>query len=316
LAQQLNTYHRIFSGADRSNLVDDAFALANVGRLNFVEALEMTKYLPKEKDYVPYSTVLRALESTGSLLSGKGYKAYESYTMEKIMPAVHRLGWNDTGSHLDKYLRSAALKWAAEHGCHCTVPKAKALFKEWITKGTVIPANLRAIVYETGIREGGAAEWNFMLNKYKNCLYPSEQRLLMMSLSHTTDPALLNNYLEMALDESVIRAQDAHMLIAQIAKNPAANKIAYKFIIKNWSVIIKRYRNSGKSLGRILEGVFASGKTPKDYGRAKMFMDSHDLGAAEISKAQILGTITNHVKWLRKYEKTVVDWFSKKLENQ
>merc|ERR1712142_1073354 len=63
LAQQLNTFHRIFSGADRSNLIDDAFALANVGRLNFVQALDMTEYLKKEQDYVPFETATRSLES-------------------------------------------------------------------------------------------------------------------------------------------------------------------------------------------------------------------------------------------------------------
>ena len=39
---------------DRSSLINDAFSLAESGHIDYSIPLSMTKYLKKEKDYVPW----------------------------------------------------------------------------------------------------------------------------------------------------------------------------------------------------------------------------------------------------------------------
>merc|ERR1719352_2196812 len=97
----------------------------------------------------------------------------------------------------------------------------------------------------------------------------------MYSLSHTKVPVILNRYLDLSLQEKFVRSQDAHMLIAQIAHNPSARELTYKFVVKKWDVLLERYHNEGKALGRILQAVFAPGKTAKDFARAEQFFATH-----------------------------------------
>lgn len=48
-------YLKALSTADRSNLIHDAFSLAKASYLPYATALNMTKYLVFEHDYVPWS---------------------------------------------------------------------------------------------------------------------------------------------------------------------------------------------------------------------------------------------------------------------
>ena len=57
-------------GGDRASLIDDAFQLANVGKVSQTLALEMTEYLHKEKSYVPYAAATKSLGAIGGMLKG------------------------------------------------------------------------------------------------------------------------------------------------------------------------------------------------------------------------------------------------------
>lgn len=103
LAKQLENDHQKLSVADRSNLLDDAFAMAYTGRLSQSQALDMTRYFTKELDYVPFVSGLSKLNSIGWLLRNRpGHKSYEKYVIQQITPIVTKLGWEDNGPTLDR----------------------------------------------------------------------------------------------------------------------------------------------------------------------------------------------------------------------
>jgi len=310
LATQLNQDHEIFSGGDRASLIDDAFNLANAGRVSQTQALELTEYLIKEKGYVPFQAATKSLGFIGGLLdAGPGSEAYGKYIMERIMPSVHRLGWKDTGSHLDKYLRSLVLNLAVKDNCKCTVPKAKNAFKAWMEKGTVIPANLRSIAYYAGIRYGGEKEWNFMFEKYKSCLYPSEKKTLMTALTYTADKTILKKYVDMMLDKDIIRPADLMFAINSVAKNPIGAELAYEFLDTKWdNELMARYKADFSTLGRMLAGVLSGGKTQAELDRATSFIARHEMGGAALVSKQVLATIRTQMKWKKNYEASVVAW--------
>ena len=99
------------------------------------------------------------------------------------------------------------------------------------------------------------------------------------------------------------------MLIAEIAHNPHAGDLPYRFVVEKWDELLQRYGTQPKSLARILEAVFAGGKTADHLHRAAEVFDTHHLGSAKRASKQILGTIESNISWLHRYEKTVVDWF-------
>jgi len=53
---------KALSAADRSNLIHDAFSLANANYLSYDIALNMTKYLSLEQHYVPWDVAATNLK--------------------------------------------------------------------------------------------------------------------------------------------------------------------------------------------------------------------------------------------------------------
>lgn len=58
---------------NRAQLLDDALNLARTGRLNYEMAMNLTKYLTYEKEYVPWQTAFNALSYIDSMFIRTGY---------------------------------------------------------------------------------------------------------------------------------------------------------------------------------------------------------------------------------------------------
>ena len=65
---------------DRSNLLDDAFNLARAGHLGYDVALDMTSYLEKETEYLPWKSSARALSYISNMLEFTG-----DYSLLQVM---------------------------------------------------------------------------------------------------------------------------------------------------------------------------------------------------------------------------------------
>lgn len=73
------------------------------GLLNASIPLEMSLYLAKEKDYVPWATALEHFQSwSRRLCESLAYKLFLKYIRKLLGPVVKYVGWNNRGSHLDK----------------------------------------------------------------------------------------------------------------------------------------------------------------------------------------------------------------------
>ena len=79
-----------FSIGDRTGLLNDAFALADASMLKYDLALEMTRYLAKEQEYVPWATVASKMKNIRNLIYD--YQSYEDITVrfyELVMSSVN-----------------------------------------------------------------------------------------------------------------------------------------------------------------------------------------------------------------------------------
>lgn len=95
---------QIFSVGDRSGLLNDAFSLADATQLPYDLALDMTKYLAKENQYVPWSVAASKLTSLKrSLMFTPAFVDYNAYARALIKPIYETVGWQpDEDNHLQK----------------------------------------------------------------------------------------------------------------------------------------------------------------------------------------------------------------------
>lgn len=104
LIQQLVTDPSRFDIADRANLLNDAFALADASRLSYIVPLEMTAYLAQEQDFVPWYVAANKLVAIHrSLMFSEGYPSYLAYARSLLGSIYQEVGWTvDANNHLRK----------------------------------------------------------------------------------------------------------------------------------------------------------------------------------------------------------------------
>lgn len=125
--------------------------ISRAGLVNATVPLELSTYLLKEKDYVPWATALEHFQHWSTSLSeASPYRLFEQYVKKLLTPISHHIGWEDTGSHLEKLMRSDILAAAVLVGVDTVVKESKSKFNGWMEKGFRIPPNLREVVYYAG----------------------------------------------------------------------------------------------------------------------------------------------------------------------
>ncbi|CAB4062909.1 ENPEP [Lepeophtheirus salmonis] len=169
------------------------------------------------------SDVLGVTDSVGNLLrETRAYPGYRKFVLSLTREHYVRLGWLDEGSHIEKLHRIKILSLACRFGDKDCLKEAQKQFERWVLeKNIYIPPNLRSLVYKYGMYSDGSFEsWNILFERYKNEINAQEKSKLLYGLAWPRDPWILNNFLQLAKNESVIREQDYFTTLTYINSNP------------------------------------------------------------------------------------------------
>lgn len=75
---------QVFPNENRAQLINDAFSLARVGRVDYPIALNLTLYMDKENDYIPWEAALGVISYITDMFSRySGYGPLEVIKMKK-----------------------------------------------------------------------------------------------------------------------------------------------------------------------------------------------------------------------------------------
>ena len=314
LAEQLKYNHLVFSLGDRAGLILDAFALADAGLLNFKYALDLTRYLKNETNYIPWDAGYSSLSSLTSILpkSEKIYQRLREYRFDLIKPNFDRLGFHDNGTHLDKYLRVDGVYAACGVRNKECLSKTKELFDKWIKNDSfqVIP-DLRSVVYFYGISQNGEKEWDIAFNRLQKTNVASERRKLMYGLAGTSEPWIINRYLQYAFDETKIKSQDTSAVISYIANsNPIGRHFAWNFLKEMWPTILDKYgKGFGFSINRFVNGVASRFSTQWELEELQnLFKKYPESGSGTRAREQLLETVRANIQWRAQYEQPIEEW--------
>ncbi|KAG1685470.1 Glutamyl aminopeptidase [Nymphon striatum] len=345
----LEENHEVLSPEDRSSLLYDVFRLASAGHVGYDLALNFTKYLVKETHYVPWRTAYSFFADFLSYLSGSdSYPSlkvsyfseifsvwsnfldlllYYKYILHLTSPLMTKLGWEDTGSHLDK-----------------------------------IHPNLRNRVYEYGTEQSGHSAWEYMWTRYKNENSPQEKTKLLYGLSNTRIPWLLTRqvccsihsnsqlpvgnfqssnstgnigripsalstlteivnklyyrFLKLAEDENNVKRQDYFTVLRYVAWNPTGHPIAWMYLRDNWPKLVQRFTLNERYLGSAVKFIVKDFKSEFRLNEAKEFFKKYpEAGSGRRSRKQALEEVESRVKWLKTNEKTVNKWLKAIAKN-
>ena len=282
------------------------------GTLEVDSALRLTQYLRNnERDYVPWETALYHFGNLDAVMLQ--HPLLHKYIQGLIEPLVTIWGWQDSTSDqmLVRKLRALLLRAAVSYGDKPSVQQAIRYFNQWMNNGTRVAANLREVVYNTGIQYGSYREWTYVWNKYLNSTIPSEKKLLLAALGHTRNAYLLSQYLNNSLDKELVKTQDTANVITVAAHNPIGRDAVWRFVKEHWTEITNTFGEGTFSLDNIIGESVGHFTTTYELREVDAFFKSVPIGSGAQSVAQSLEKIRANVFWKDNIEKDVIQWLER-----
>ncbi|KPP72867.1 hypothetical protein Z043_108090 [Scleropages formosus] len=223
-------YQREIPVISRGQLIDDAFNLAVARQINFTLALDTTKFLRKETEFIPWNSAIKSFQYLKHLLD------FTEVSSPMKINAVTLACSNDVTK------------------CHKMATDAfnkleKNPDSEWIHP------NLKRRIYCTAIAAGGEKEWDFAWEMFQNTKSMTEKKDLLSALACTKQTSLLKRYLEYSLDPDKIKKSDFFSIIQFIATNADGQQLAWDFIQSKWEYIIQTYEEEEVPVIDLIHGV-------------------------------------------------------------
>ncbi|KAJ8928334.1 hypothetical protein NQ314_019110 [Rhamnusium bicolor] len=202
LVQQLRRNPSKIPVANRGQLIDDAFQLANAGIINYTIAFDLVKYLYiTEPNYIPWYSALKNMEELRVIISNYEYSGlYDNFLLKLVKPMFNELGTvtraYDTQN--EKLLRLHIVTSACKLRYGQCISWARNQYYEWMEQPNPdernpIPIDYRFITQCSAIKSGGPIEWDFLWNRTLSpSIAPVDLQTAYLSLGCTYDPWLIN----------------------------------------------------------------------------------------------------------------------------
>ncbi|KAF7651507.1 hypothetical protein LDENG_00110120 [Lucifuga dentata] len=322
LLSLLNTNHKALPVINRAQIIDDAFNLARAKIVDTTLALRTTKYLLKERDYIPWESALRSLNYYILMFDRTVvYGALQAYLRKQIQPLFEHFriltaNWTRVPTrHNDQYNQINAIGMACSMGLEDCRKLTKSWFQQWMENPSNNPIhpNLKSTVYCSAIAFGGMEEWDFAWRMFKNATLAAEAMRLRSAMSCTKVPWLLNRYLEYALDPTMIRKQDATSTIQNIAGNVVGMPLAWNFVRAKWNYIFEQYGRGSFSFSSLISGItrrFSTEFELQELNKFKQDNIHHSFGSATIALEQAIEKTTANIKWVKENQARVLKWLT------
>lgn len=325
LVNQLETDHHAIPLISRGQLIDDAFSLARAKYVDVTLALDTTKYLVNETQYIPWIMAIQNLEHALLIFDrSEVYGPMQAYLRKQISPLYYRfenytLNSTVPESLMDQYAQEEAIAMACKVGLKDCINMAVTSFEKFReSKGNTsnetyrLQPNLKSSIYCHAIAAGGEEEWEYAWEMYRNSTIAAEQDKLLYGLSCTKHIWLLNRYLQYSLDPSKVRKMNAVRVINFIANNVAGQALAWDFVRAHWRHFNDEYGEEMISLPTLIYGVTRRFSTEYELQQLKQFQREHEdggLGSAEWSVMQAIEQTEVNMRWVQDNKEILLDWF-------
>ncbi|UJR17212.1 hypothetical protein I4U23_004107 [Adineta vaga] len=317
IINQLQTDHTRIPNINRGALIDDTFAISRAGFMNATDGYELIQYLKRETDFVPWTAALLAMHQQEELLANKNiFIDIQNYFLDLLLPLYNKIGWMPVDQSID-WLQALLQPDIVSAVCryrhlHC-IENARSAYRRWYLNPTLnqIPANLRSIVYCTVVREGSQSVFDFLWSRLGQESVAGETINLLEGLACTENPSLIVWFLDQHLsNHSIIRDQDSSRSIANVARSPRANQIAWNWVRENWPKLFQKWGKADNKLGEIIEALSTRFVTNGQRDEFLSFANSIiDKGTAYRQFQLSIDRIHANVEWNTKNLDSIITYF-------
>jgi aminopeptidase N len=227
--------------AERIMLLSDIWASVRVNREPIGDYLAVAQGLQADRTSAVLGEMIGELDFIGEhLVNDADHEAYDLWVRELLTPAAKDVGWEPKpGESADQNSLRAQLMHALGYTARDPEVEAVAhkLTEQALKDAASVDRELLFAALPVAVRNGAADLYEAILARLKAAKTPEEQFLYQRILTRFSDPKLLERTLDYAISPEV-RSQDSLLVIADVMRNPAGEKLAWDFVRAHWNDIV------------------------------------------------------------------------------
>lgn len=313
LIQLLLTNHTKIPPANRAQIIDDAWSLAEAEMLDDYTALDVLNYLQYERDDVPMTAAYKQVMFIRTMFYEKAdYGCFEEYMQHILRPSFSYVRYRN-----NTLFQSTIFAMACKFNLPECISLVNNYFQDWkvaIRNNQSNPLkndDIMFTVFCTGVYFGNKDDWFLIHTTYLNTNDAAERRRLIYALGCTQKLWLLQTFLKAAIEMKDFRRQDFRDVAYAISRNPAGKNLLWKYVQKNWDELVD---NHGQSilLPSMIKAATMSFNNQYQLEELEYFMDNRPmLGVGKEAFESALDKTRVNIRWMARNEKVIKTWLHK-----
>lgn len=266
---------------DRAGLIADSGALAASGYQKTSGLLSLLQGLDTESEFVVWNEILTRIGTLRAawLFEDQQTKdALKAFQRSLVSSKAHELGWqfSDNDDHILQQFKALMFGSAGMAEDPVAVKAAQEMFARFAAGDiSAIHPNIRGSVFTIVLKNGGAKEYDVVLDRFRHAPTSDEKTTALRCLGAAEDPALIQRTLDLAASDEV-KNQDIYMPLGGLRNHPAGIDARWTWLKSNWDAIYKRLPPSLGMLGTVVQMTTSSFCTDAQLKDVKDFFNSKD----------------------------------------
>lgn len=219
------------TGADRVNLLADAWACVQANRKPLSLYLDLVEKLPTKDELAEREQIMLTFDFINQLLLGQPQRqAFQQYARSILRPSFDQVGWFPKREEPPKIglLRASLIEALGKLKDDTVIAGCRERFKKFLTDPVSLPPDLRAPVCAVVGRYADEATWKKLHELGLKTLSSEEKQYYYDALACATDPKLIALTLEISLSDELPTSQ-AIFLVGKVAREGDHPELAWQF---------------------------------------------------------------------------------------
>lgn len=303
----------LLSTEDRAGMIADAGALAASGYQKTSGVLNLLKGFGNEQEFVVWNEIISRLGSIQGawMFEEKNVKdGLETFQRNVVSDKAHAMGWEfkETDDHILQQFKGMLFGAAGMSGDETVKKAAKEMFAKFAAgdKSAIHP-NIRGSVFGMALKYGGKAEYDVIMDTYRNSKNSDERNTALRSLGRAKDPELINRTINLPLSGEV-KEQDVYLPISALRTHPEGIEALFSWMTGNFDALAVKFPAGLSMLGSIVSICTSGFSKQTDLDRVTKFFETKSTKGFDQSLAQSKDAIRAKIAWLDRDRKDVATW--------
>jgi aminopeptidase N len=232
---------------DRVNLMSDAWALAQAGRVPVSLYFGLIEKLPASTDVAEREQVINVLDFVnGLLVSSSEREKFQRYARSLLRPTFATLEWEPKPNESPSAgrLRASLISALGHLNDSEVLAGCRERFQKYLAHPASLPPDLRAPALAVVGRYADEKTWNKLHELGLKTTSIEDQQNYYDALACATDPKLVKKTLAIALTDELPTSR-AIFLVSRVARNSGHPDIAWEFAKANMKALLAKVDAAG-----------------------------------------------------------------------